>query len=312
MKKKLFVMLLGLCTLTATATPEESSDQVMPLSGNSNVGMLDVLNQVQGYVFLSSGESRSLASLFEGSDVFDLTQQEIDDLQWSSAKPEVAEIHSENGLLTANSFGNTLVTAKNPVLGHEFHVVVFVCPTVTVKSPEGAVYSYQKIYDYPAKINFSKSKDYMLNCVMLKIGANDPIDITEAVNYDRDENGNIVQNSDGYYNSDPIKQNITFTVSMEKRIPKNEEGDSDVVGASGINIRVSGHRAEFVKFDEETGEPVLDFFKERKVTITDIYNRTVYDQIMHEDNVINFLNGAEGVFFVTIQGVPGDFKIIID
>lgn len=307
MKIKFLILFCALGLFTAGAQSD-----VPATNKDSNVGMLDVLKDVQGYVFLSSGESRSLETLFDGSDVFDLTKEEIKELQWTSAKPEVVEIHPENGMLSAKSFGNSLVTAKNPVLGHEFHVVVFVCPTVTVKSPEGAIYSYQKIYDYPAKINFSKSKDYMLNCVMLKIGANDPIDITDAVSYDLDENGKIVENSDGYYNSEPIRENIVFTVSMEKRIKENEEGDSDVVGASGINIRVSGHRVEFVKFKEGTEEPDMNFFKNKKVTINDIYNRTVYDQIMHEDNVINFLSGSKGVFIVKIQQVPGDFKIIID
>lgn len=253
---------------------------------------IKIIDNVEGYVFLSEGEERDLSLPFARTDsVFSkFGADDLRKLDWSSMNNDIVFVDSE-GMAEGRSFGETIITVKDKEELHNF--IVFVCPTVTVKSPEGAIYTHHKVYNQKAKIYFTQSKDYLINCVMLN-----GEDITDKVKIDENEEG------DGYYESEePITSNMTFVISMESR-EDNEIGQ--VVGGSDINLQVQGKNITFVNTDE-TKQSIVG----KNVKIKDVKReKVVYNKPLPSNNTISI--ETKGIYYVEIDGINGDFKVIID
>lgn len=267
------------------------------LSGSmTNVNMdelIEMIKNVQGHVFLSKGESRSLEDIIRNSSVIN-SEASVKELTWSTTHNNVVDVDSEDGTITGVSFGQSIVTVNDPK-GDNFYLAVFVCPTITVKSAEGVIYKHQKMYNSPAKLQLTQSKEWLVNCVM-----RDGVDVTDLV----DEKGIF----DTSREADPAKRSITsdmiLTVSMESR---NENENGLVVGNSGINLQVNSatHTLTFEDGGRNLIQPGM------KIDIYDIFGKNLYGQGLPASKSIRFLDQNEGVFKVKIEGIDGWFKIIM-
>lgn len=296
MKRTLLICMTALLTLSLWATPDSSTpgNEGSTVTGGTianNIDInqfIDLIEHVEGHVFLSKGETRNLTNIVYFSDAIQPEGGQPELLNWTVANRAIADINYQTGEITAKEFGLTYVIAHNS-LGEDFNIAVFVCPTITVHSPEGAIYTYQKIYNTPAYIQLTQSNEYLVNCVM-----NDDDDVTDQVN------------EDGTFQSEgPVRSDMHLTVSLEERIKDNEDGEN-VLGRSGLNLRVNP-----VKHTLEFYDPDNKIANKAKVTITDYDGNVRYNEPMPADKRITFLEGVQGVFNVKIAGIPGDFKIIM-
>lgn len=297
MKKFLLLTLSALClgginaqTLVSPLA-DESIETPAPFDiKDSGVGMLDLLREIDGYIFMSLNEdARSFNGIFQRTDSLPDSEY-LHDVEWTIANDNVLK-YTGNNTFSAIGFGehgNTLVVGTNRTTGQKVKLVVFVCPTVTVYSPEGAIYKHQKFYDYPAKISLGKSNDYVINCVM-----HGEDDVTHLLN----ENGD-------YVSPDPIREDMTLVVSMESR---EFEESNDVVGKSGINIQVVGNSVKFVDAATKQKADITE-----NIIIHDLQGKEIYNQPLPEEGVINFNSENHGIFFIDIENdEDGHFKIII-
>lgn len=243
---------------------------------------VDLLNSIEGYVFISKGESRNLTlpfartnEVFEGESINSLTS-----MDWYSYNENIVSI-DENGLITGNEFGEAIISAITKD-NTEHRFIIFVCPTITVISPEGVIYKHQKIYNQKVKVYLTQSKDYIINCVL-----RDGIDVTNDVT------------KDGYYESeDLITDDFTLLLSEESRL-----NSDDVIGDSGIRIQVRGQEVSFVSDIN---------LSNRKIIITGTNrDRVLYDEVLPSNNMIRFLSQNKGIFYINIEGISEEFKIAI-
>lgn len=286
--KKILILFTVLMTCLNTYSEEYKNTSIRVED------FIKIIDKVEGYVFLSEGERRDLSLPFARTDAVFSEIESAEDLRalnWSSMNNDIVFV-DKDGMAKGQSFGETIITVKDD--NNELHnFIVFVCPTVTVKSPEGAIYTHHKVYNQKAKIYFTQSKDYLINCVMLN-----GEDITDKVKIDENEDG------DGYYESEePIISNMTFVISMESR-EENEIGQ--VVGGSDINLQVQGKNITFVNTDE-TKQSIVG----KNVKIKDVKrDKTVYNNPLPPNNTISI--ETKGIYYVEIEGINGDFKVIID
>lgn len=206
MKKVFITLVLSICSMVGFA--------------QSNMTMhsfIDLLDNIEGYVFIGQGERRDLSVPFAKTDsVFSHLDGEyaIQDLDWSVLNTNILSCDSD-GVIEGLTFGETIVTAKEGIDEHNF--IVFVCPRITVLSPEGPIYSHNKVYGHPMKVTFTDSKRYKINCIML-----DELDITDDI-------------QDGYYESEnEITRDHMMTITMA-----NAETD--------VRLQVIGNEIQFIK-----------------------------------------------------------------
>ena len=303
-------------------------------------GIIEKLEKSEGYVFLGKHDQRNLRDIFHRSGKIDMGGEDkpnlndVLDYHWEVANEGIATLQRDNEAeaiyVKGTEFGETFLTATLPNSTEVHHFAVFVCPTITVLSPEGIVYRYQKTYKQPARIELTKSKEYHINCVMMKRGDSDSDweDITAKVAYGRDSNDDDdddleVNDKDGYYESkDPIASDMIFVISEESSeyYDNNTEGGSDlgVVGQSGLNLQTIGHEIKVVydgnREGTEKGAPVD--LSEADIKITDAGNVPV--PLSSQNQLGNgkiYIDGL-GIFYITIDntqggGKIGKFKVII-
>lgn len=319
MKKFLLALLTVSLSLTASAenTPDESTE-----TGSAQVtkdrleAIVSTLKQIKGYVFLSPNETRELSKVFARTEEVlpgnSDPSQVIKNYSWKIMNPEIAQVHENTGLIEGFNYGETILTVYNEKETNNF--IVFVCPTITVEMPEGAIYSHQKIYGQRAKVNFTKSNNFVINCVMQTYTYTDENNQTVTVVKDITDQVAASGNSvDGYYETEgAVLGDIVLNISMEDR--DASEGDA-IVGNSGVRLRVEGHKLTFVA-------PEGKIHDNTKVTITAnngkvVYNGPISNQDEEGNYYIEFLKNNLGVFFVNIEGINGStgkqctYKIIL-
>lgn len=291
-----------------------------------------MLKDTQAYVFVGKGEERNVYDTFNRTSEIVLDDKKtnvpgVNDLTWEIVGSDIASLDNRDGGLWVygKKFGQTfLVGTDNNVKDKDDNVVpkkyyfaIFVSPSVTVLSPEGAVYKYYKTYFQPARISLTQSKDYAINCVMKYTSAG-PVDVTELVAADEKED------NDGYYVSDdPVDDDIKIVISEESR----QAGDNFVVGSSGVKLQVVGSQLYFKKYGASDGE--YDYFDGYRATISDVNGKNSVD-VATEDGYNFQTNDSfdikNGVFLVKIYADKAEdqktdedkriesftFKIIVD
>lgn len=268
---------------TPSGTPDMDLDPAGTiLSGTSMKELVNQLKDVQAYVFLGKGEERNLNDVFGRSNtiVFKKGDLENPDVKCTITNPGIATLTNDGILKGGNEYGETIFTISRKVekkdsngsivydnnepvmITEEFHFAVFVCPTVTVVSPEGVVYRYPKTHGQKARIQLSQGNDYLINCVMLKNGDGDWEDITSEVEAGKNEDNSPKNNEkDGYFefaDGDGVENDLIFILSEESYHPNNlgtENGK--VVGSSGYNVRVYGN--DFIAVvPDNAGADIID------------------------------------------------------
>lgn len=240
MKKFLLALLTVSLSLTASAenTPDESTE-----SGSYRVTedklneVIEQLKSIEGYVFISKGERRELSTVFQKApDILGDDENEIKSHDWEIANSSIAELQNNEGTVLGVNYGQTSLTVTDDK-GVVHYFVIFVCPTMTVVSPEGAIYTHQKVYGQHAKVSFTHSNDYLINCVMMNFQG-EVKDITDKVAKETsDETGD----TDGYYESEElVKDDMIFTVSMKNN--PNSANNTEVVDNSGVRIQVQNKK----------------------------------------------------------------------
>ena len=321
MKKNLLFLLMVLAAFSMRAEDNESgsapslSETQDPIvSGASLKEIVEKLEKSEGFVFLPLGEERNIRDIFHRSNEIHMAGDEIEEykdvmnFKWTVGSEAIATITrvtaSDAIYVHGTGYGETFLTGVAPD-GETHHFAVFVCPTVTVLSPEGVVYTYQKVYNQPAKIQLSQSKDYQVNCVMVK-GLHDDgqwHDVTAAVAKDADGQ------NDGFFESnEPVKRDLVFVISEEIR-PVNEGSEGSVVGKSKLNLQVTGRTVKLVTVDNL--EEGVDL-SECGFTITDLSGVEAQYNLRSYDGVIEF--DADGIYLINIEGpqnLEGNFKVII-
>ena len=297
--KKIF---LAISLLAASAGVVSANDEFNDgLLENMDIKtFISTLNNIEGYFFVGSGEDRDISLTLSRPDGSG-EQEDFVAMSWKSMNTTIARMsRGDNNvpILTGGAYGETIITAleNNPDGTTEKHnFVVFVCPKITIVSPEGAIYSYHKVFNQNTRIQFTQSDLYSVNSVLRIDGAHpEGLDITDEIQ------------DDGWYESkEQITDDTIFWVAMESN---DKEGESDTAtGNSDIKIFVKGSN---VTIDGDNENILNGTF-----TVTDLWNRVLYSGSWPKDNngtrTLTFNSSNKGVFFLTSAVNNKTYKIII-
>lgn len=269
--------------------------------------VVNILNKIEGYVFIEKGDDkeRDLAEVFGKTDAVlkDKTREDLMKMHWDVFNENVVDIKEDDGTVVGLNYGQSIVKLtdeKDKSL--EFYFIVFVCPTITVVSPDGAVYTHQNVYGQKVKVDFSHSKNFSINCVMAEYNGN-VYDITKTV----------VKDNGHFESSIDLESDMTFTVTLQ------EFDEDKITGDSPIRLRVANGTLQFDFVDENynwdnylsmctlkistlEGKSVTESMR----TCVSYNGETPYP-IYH--NILN-----EGIYLVTItdpEGTSYKYKIVI-
>ena len=312
MKKILLTFIAATLVLSSARADNSNAGETPEAVEATNV--VELLSSVEGYVFITLGEERNLRNTFTRTE--EVFQGETDTslarMSWHVFNEKVATVDNDDGILYGKSYGNTLLRVTDAD-NTKHYFIVFVTPTITVVTPEGAVYTHQKIYNDKAHIKLSQSREYVINCVM-----RDGVDITpEDISLNNGAKGGFDNSKedkitlhegpdDGYgygeyVSAREITSDVLLTVTLEDR-KFNTEGQ---LYRSGIRVRVDGMKVSIV---DAKGNPIGN----EKVTITSVNGQVVYDEKLPESGVIVFNPDVTGVYFLSFDEIPamGTFKFM--
>ena len=276
------------------------------LDGEVMARTLKILDNVEGYVFIESGEdkARDLSETFSRAND-DIEADDLRALDWDVYSPYLVTINNE-GKIFGTGFGQTIVTMKESD-GTIHSFLVFVCPSVTVCSPDGVIYTHQAITGEKIKTRFTQSERYAISSVMAKRSydnaADEIYDITDQVSPDG-----------SYESADPIWSNIVYTVTMEY------DEDDNLLSMSPVRVMVMDGVVEFAARDPQETDAVMAFLKGATVKVTDLNNQ---DIVQETSSAINFesddkpklnTNLDNGVYYLKLTNGEESYsyKIIIN
>lgn len=343
----LFVLFPSFCVFAQdepTDNPEVSDAPDIINGVGDNVTLkdaVDMLEKVEAFVFLYKDETRNFTEVFERSDkVFSgFDQDQLKALDWEVANEGIATVDENDGVLKGIDFGETFLVVTVPKTitvkttdtngevvnktyeeGEVHYFAVFVSPTVTVLSPEGVIYKYQKMYNQPVRITFSHSKDFHINCVMV-----------HGLTNGSDENGwydatsdvartSAGSNDDGYFEDTKqiVTNDLVFVISEEENLNPDH---TDVVGDSGLNLQVRGNEITFVVDAPEDPKRYNDLTdalatNNLKATFTEVIsNREVGSCEIIGNKVTLEDDTPNGIYFVDVTGdgnvINHRFKVVL-
>lgn len=250
---------------------------------------VETLDGIQGYFFIGKNESRALSLTLErepGNDFNDASQ--VKAMHWSSLNPWVADV-DDDGNISGMHYGETIITSDNN--GEKTNYVVLVCPKITIVSPEGAIYSYHKIYNQKPHIQFTESKDFTVNCVLRHNSDGSVIDITDNIDENGWYNGEYVEIKDI---DDQISEDVVLWVTME--------GKNPAPNAPNVKITVDGQDVTIHSDDKSIFN--------KNIVVTNIRKDVLYNSPWPAGGTLTFKPENKGVFFIEIPGV-NTYKIII-
>lgn len=238
-----------------------------------------ILRSVEGYVFLEKGpeKARDLSSTFNRTDQVveeARSQDHLQSMNWSTLNSSIAYVNDE-GIITGYEYGQTLLTLENGDKKHYF--IVFVCPTVTVVSPDGVVYTHQKVYNEKMKVDFSQSDDYVINSVMATYQERS-YDVTDKIDINGHYESSHEDGSDLRITSD-----VVYTLSLEK------EPADHVVSKSPYRWLVANGAIQLASSDP-VGKPLTrSKLEDLKVTVSVMRNTDIHGVSMKEDTVYGWM-----------------------
>lgn len=307
----------NLTTMSTTATPvnEEKAKEI-----------LKQLEQIEGYIFLEKGDdkSRKLTDTFGRTDKVFKGKDEVAlaDMEWEVLNTDIASIELNDGEIKGNKYGQTILKVTDGDEEHYF--IVCVCPTISIVSPEGVIYTHQKVYNSKTKVDFTQSDHFTINSVMAKYDTNDngQFDV-----YDITDN---IDKETGHYESDlTITSDVFYTVTLE------EDTDDNILSQSPFRILVNDGLIYIKAAKDEYADKVTEGYLKNMTVVgstpknrktlehPDIYEAEVYRKKASECLVfdgemprynIGFNNG---VYFFTLidnndNGKEYKYKIVIN
>lgn len=206
--------------------------------------------------------------------------------------------------------------------GYEYYeshyFLVFVCPTVTVVSPEGAIYQHQKIYNQRMRVDFSHSEQYFVNCVIMEYEGN-KYDITNMIAADPTDD--MINVNGHYMSTNRIRGDVSFTISMQDNKNYNNPTNLD---KSPFRIQVCGKRVVVVDDDPKDGISPVDQTIEWKTLNSDTVDGSAvlvatddYIQVVGDDTKREAAELGQdldpGIYFLNIKGDYNDitYKVVI-
>lgn len=301
MKKIFLTLSLLIATTGASIANDEFNDGLLE---NMDIKtFVSTLNDIEGYFFVGTDEVRDLSLTLSRPDD-SAEKEDYAAWTWKSMNPSIASMFrgEENApMLTGVAYGETIISGteiKDDGTTDNHNFVVFVCPKITIVSPQGAIYSYHKVYNQNTRIQFTQSKEYSINAV-LRIDAVHPegLDITKDIH------------EDGWYEStDQITGDTVFWVTMEE----NKEGDeTTATGSSAIRILVNEHLLTLTSDSKD--EKVKDVL-EGNFEITNMWDTPLHQGTWPVDEngkrVLYF--PSKGIFFVKSLVSNRVYKIIVE
>lgn len=261
---------------------------------------LELFGNIEGYVFIEKGENkaRELSETFARTDsvLTNSTVADLKDMSWNVYNDFIARIN-DTGKIVGRNYGQTLIelTEADETV-HNF--IVFVCPTVTIISPDGVVYTHQKIYNQKMKVDFTHSANYSINCIMVDF---------DGETYEITDNVDPIT---GHYESTAhITNDVSYTITME------ENPNNVVIGEAPIKLRVVNGIIEF-----STRNKSLDYLKECSIFVSDINGTEILSDkldncISYDSEYPEFIHSLDdGIYFVKIDDNDNNaynYKIII-
>ena len=309
MVKNLLLLLASALALPAVAGIDNNGSNVVD-SGNLRT-TFEVLNGIEGYVFIEQGQSRDLSQTFSRSDLVmgENGQVELMDMAYTLypggekfVKIEGGQGADAKGIITGLEYGETILTiTEGDGTTHDF--IVFVCPKVNIVMADGVSYSHQKIYNQKMKVDFTRSQNYAISSVWAEYDGKS-YDITD-----------LIDRRTGHYESESkILSDVTYTVIMEE----NDHPD-EIISNSPFRLYVNGNTMLLKDSDPDNRVPESELDNWLFSVIT-LRGRTVYSkygkdcvtpgQTYHDLDL--FL--SSGVYYVRMQSPEGEeynYKIII-
>lgn len=249
------------------------------LSGMTIEEFVEVLDDVKGYFFIGKGETRDLSLTLarEPNNDFDSAEQ-ARDMDWYSYNDAIVSVNN-TGFITGKAYGETILSTSND--GEIENYVVFVCPLITIVSPEGAIYSYHKVYNQKSRVQFTAGKDWEVNCVT--------------------RDGVLIGDSEidaaGWYNSDEsIDSDVRFHVTMAH---KGNTLQDVKITVDGQDVTI--HAPEYM-------------LQQYNVEVLDMWNNSLYDGEWPSAGTLTFKSENKGIFTIIITdgGIENLYKIIIE
>ena len=201
------LLLAGLLMLSASTAFAQSGNQVQePINIEQKIDEVQkVLGSIEGYIFLEKGDdkARNLSNTFARTDQVELDKSDFGNLSgWKISDDNIISFSETFHTVTGKNYGESVLTLID-ASGNEHNFLVLVCPTVTVASPDGALYTHQKVYNQKMKVFFSQSENFDINCVMAKY-EDKVYDITD-----------LIDPATGRYDSEkPIKSDVIYTITL--------------------------------------------------------------------------------------------------
>ena len=269
--------------------------EILNIGEISQVGIeqfVEILDGVDGFIFVGVGEQRDIArTLGRENDksvvAGNMDQTDVQELNWTTLNRDICNV-DEFGMIEGKSYGETIIQGISDDGKTNLGYVVFVCPKITIYSPEGAVYSYHKIFNQATNVQFTHSKYYVINCV-----TRDGRDLTKLL----DEEKETFDAATGWYTStEPINSDTEFRVTMEAR----QDNNDNIVSDSNLSITVEGNNMVFNPANEVSG---------KSITVKDIFDNLIYNGTISNGKLtIQDIN--KGILYVSI---PGDnvYKVLV-
>ena len=213
MKKMLLVGLLMPFALAAGAQEQNDSRIVENTIGHKIADVKEVLTSIEGYIFIEQSKlgvdkSRNIANTLNRrteKEKDHLTEADLNNLlDWSVSNSSIASYDRATHTVTGHNYGETILTLTD-ANNKDHYFLIFVCPTVTVVSPDGAVYTHQKVYNQKMKVFFSESKYFDINCVLAQYDGK-IYDIT----------ADIDEHTGRYESKTPIQNDVRYTVTLRE------------------------------------------------------------------------------------------------
>lgn len=307
LSKLLLTGAVSLCGFAAYAVEVDAGET--PGAGDPNAGKIqigtienitveeyvEILNGLDGFIFVGVGEDRDVSRTLGREPENGNEQSVYQGLTWTSLNPQIVSV-DENGVITGQDYGESIIQgigkSDDGVDNDDIDIayVVFVCPKVTVMSPEGAVYSYHKIFDQQTRVQFTHSAGYAINAV-----TRDGKDITEDEAFDK--------KTGWYISTDPIKEDACFCVTLEK----TDAASENVVKDSTLKVLVNEGKSVTIVGPDD--------YINGEITITDLWGGVTKDASTGNSGSRKLAIGDDGA--IKYDGIYelaiGDrtFKIII-
>ena len=286
MNKHLLACLLMPFALTAFAQSADSSEGQVTI-GQKIDKVQKEFESIEGYIFLEVGKekSRDISKTFDRTDQVSLSGTDFErPMGWHVSDDSIVAFDEYRNEIIGLKYGETMLTLTDAA-GAEHKFLVLVCPTVTVVSPDGAIYTHQKVYNQKMKVYFSQSDHFDINCVMAKYD-NEIYDITDSID----------RNTGRYLSDKSVRSDVVYTVTL------TENHQDEIL--SSRKMRLGVMEGDMKLMPSNPSDPLdINRLKNMRVVATTMKNNSRNDvPDMFEQEVFSAM-GSQCIGFNPASGI---------